>query len=187
VERKAILPRAAPHKEQEDKEADSEPPLAGMTLAEYHCCATGCGGRKVHEWYEVCLDNGSQVNNIDARLLTNLRTEHQRYRSMNGIVETKRVCQLDGFFDCQACEDCLANIISMADVEDCYPITYVQGDSIVVHMEERDVVFTHRNKILADFSDWIVDREAQLREMYEGLSPMTTEDKRENVHQETGT
>jgi hypothetical protein len=60
---------------------------------------------------------------------------------MNSVAKTKRVGWLDGFFDCQACEDCPANIISMADVEDRYPITYVQGDSIVIHMEERDVVF----------------------------------------------
>jgi hypothetical protein len=30
---------------------------------------------------------------------------------------------------------------------------------------------------VADFSDWIVDNEARLREMYKGLSLMTTEDR----------
>jgi hypothetical protein len=175
---KGYISKNCPHKEQEDKEGDSEPPLAGMTLAEDHCCATRCGRKKIHEWYEVCLDNGSQVNIIDARLLTNLCTEHHRYRSMNGVAETKRVGRLDGFFDCQACEDCPANIISMADVEDRYPITYVQGDSIVLHMEDRDVMFAQRNKMyVADFSDWIVDDKTRLQEMYKGLSLMTTEDR----------
>jgi hypothetical protein len=97
---------------------------------------------------------------------------------MNRVAETKRVGWLDGFFDCQPCEDCPENIISMADVEDRYPVTYVQGKSIVVHMEDRDVVFARRNKMyVTDFSDWIVDDEAQLQEMYTGLSLMTTEDR----------
>jgi hypothetical protein len=175
---KGHIGKFCPHKEQDEKETDSEPPLAGMTLAEDYCCSTRCGRNKIHEWYEVCLDNGSQVNIIDARLLANLRTEHRRYRSMNGVAETQRVGRLDGFFDCLACEDCLANILSMADVEDRYPVTYVEGESIIVHMEDRDVVFARRNKMyVADFSDWIVGDEARLQEMYKGLSLMTTEDR----------
>lgn len=80
---------------------------------------------------------------------------------MNGVAETKRVGWLDGFFECQACEDYPANILSMADIEDLYPVTYLQGDSITVHMEDRDVTFVHREKMyVANFTDWIVDDEA---------------------------
>jgi hypothetical protein len=54
---------------QDDKEED-EPPMAGMMIA---CCATS-NAKRLHEYFEVCLDNGSQVNIVDSRLLTNLRT-----------------------------------------------------------------------------------------------------------------
>jgi hypothetical protein len=42
----------------------------------------------------------------------------------------------------------------MADVEDFYPITNLQGESIIVQMDDRDVVFTRRDKIyVANFLD----------------------------------
>jgi len=63
------------------KRGESEPPMAGMTLA-CDCYATTI--KRVHQWYKVCLDNGSQVNIVDPRLLTNLRTCNRTYRSMNG-------------------------------------------------------------------------------------------------------
>jgi hypothetical protein len=77
---------------------------------------------------------------------------------MSGSAETSRIGYLEGFFDCQACNDCPTSILSMADVEDLYKVTYVQGESITVHMDDRDVVFTRRDKMyVADFSDWLVD------------------------------
>jgi hypothetical protein len=115
--------------------------MAGMTMA---CCATSAG-KRLHEHFEICLDNGSQVNIIDARLLTNLRTECKTYRSMNGVAHTDRVGYLDGFFDCQAGNNCPTNIISMARVEDMYPVSYAQGESITVHMDDHDLVFKRRD------------------------------------------
>jgi len=172
------ISKGCPHKEKEDKESADDPPMAGMTLAEGGCCVARTGQRKLHQWYEICLDNGSQVNIVDSRLLSNLRTEHRTYRSMNGVAETKRVGKLNGFFECQACKDCLANILSMAVVEDLYPICYLQGDSITVHMEDRDVTFVRGEKMyVADFTDWIVDDETCLQEMYQGLSLMTVSDR----------
>jgi hypothetical protein len=56
---KGHIGKFCPHKEQDEKEVDAEHPLAGMTLAEGHCCVTGYGREKIHEWYDVCLDNGS--------------------------------------------------------------------------------------------------------------------------------
>ena len=46
---------------------------------------------------------------------------------MNGFSETNRVGFLKGFFDCQACFNCPTNILSMANVEDKFQVTYVQG------------------------------------------------------------
>jgi hypothetical protein len=63
---------------------------------------------------------------------------------------------LDGFFECQACDMCPTNVLSMVDIEDLYPVTYVQGKSITVQMDERDIIFVCREKMhVADFSDWI--------------------------------
>jgi hypothetical protein len=143
---------------------------------------------RVHQWYEVCLDNGSQVNIVDPRLLSNLQTCSHTYRSMNGAAATESVGYLDGFFDCQTCTTCLANIISMADVEDLYPVTSVQGESITVHMEDREVVNHRRDKMyMADFSDWVVDDEDKVHELYTDLSLMTAADRermytRKEVH-----
>jgi hypothetical protein len=51
----------------------------------------------------------------------------------------------------------------MTNVEDMYRVTYVQGESITVHMDERDVVFMRREKrYLADFSDWLVDDQGRV-------------------------
>lgn len=61
---------------------------------------------------------------------------------------------MDGFFECQACADCPDNIISMANLENLYFITCIQGDSIVFHVEDRDMIFICREKMyIVDFTD----------------------------------
>jgi hypothetical protein len=70
---------------------------------------------------------------VDTRLLSDLCTVCKAYCSMNGMAETTHVGHLDGFFECQACDTCPANILSMANVEDMYAITYMQGECIIVH------------------------------------------------------
>jgi hypothetical protein len=105
--------------------------MAGMTLEA--CCASSNG--RLHECHEVCINNGSQVNIVNSKLLTNLRMSSKSYRSMSGRAETSQIGYLEVFFDCQACDDCPTSIISMANVEDLYRVTYVQGESITVHMD----------------------------------------------------
>jgi hypothetical protein len=161
--------RNCPHKEKNRIEGE---PMAGMTLGV--CCASGSG--RLHESHEVCIDNGSQVNIVNSRLLSNLRTSSRTYRSMSGSAETSRIGYLEGFFDCQACDDCPTSILSMSDVEDLYKVTYVQGESITVHMDERDVVFTRRDKMyVADFSDWLVEDQDRVSDRT--LSLMTVKEK----------
>ena len=47
-------------------------------------------------------------------------------------------------------------MLSMADVEDVYEVTYVPKEKFIVHMEGRDLEFVRRNKMyVADMSDWI--------------------------------
>jgi len=93
---------------------------------------------------------------------------------MNGLAETSRVGRLEGFFDCMACEECPTSILSLTDVEDIYPVTFVQGESITIHMDHRDVVFARRDKLyVAGFSVWVVDSDDRVQEMNEGLNLMT--------------
>jgi len=163
-----------------DEPEEEEPPLAGLTIA-------SCAGTmkvkpegRLFEFYEVCLDSGSQVNIVDPRLLNNLRTVTKIYRSMNGVSTTEQVGHLDGFFECNACADCPANILSMADVEDRFPITWEPGESITVHAEERDIIFRRKEKMwVADFSDWIVSEDERMAELQIELSLLTVQEKEE--------
>ena len=68
------------HKEKHTKGT----PMAGMTLEA--CCSSSDG--KLHECHEVCIDNGSQVNIVNSKLLMNLRTCIKSYRSMSGRADT---------------------------------------------------------------------------------------------------
>jgi hypothetical protein len=40
-----------------------------------------------------------------------------------------------------------ANVLSMAAVEERYPITYKQGEPFTVHTQERDIVFQQRARL----------------------------------------
>ncbi len=139
---------------------EEQEPMAGMTYEGFTgcsngCCATGKRKKHLHKIYEVCIDNGSQVNIVHPTLLHNLRASTKGYQSMNGGAVTSQVGLLEGFFECQTCEDCPANIMSQSDVEDLYPIMHVQEETITVHMEHRDIMFTKCDKMyMADFSEW---------------------------------
>jgi hypothetical protein len=161
--------KACPHKE---KQVQGE--MCGMTLQ--LCCKTA--EAKLHKDYEVCLDSGSQVNIVNSRLLTNLRTSSKRFQSMNGSTTTNRVGYLSGFFDCQVCDTCPTSILSQADVEDLYPVTYIQGESYTVHMDDRDLLFVCKDKMyVADFSDWLVTDDQRKEELHTGLSLLTVAEK----------
>jgi hypothetical protein len=161
-------------KKEDEEEEDDEPPMARMTVA----CSATSRNKRLHDYFEVCLDNGSQVSIVDSRLLNNLRTARRTYRSMNGIAHTERIGYLEGFFNCQACASCPTNIISMARVEDIYPLTYSQGESITIHMDDRDLVFKCREGMyVADFSNWIVEDEERMKEVHTDLCLSTVEER----------
>lgn len=64
----------------------------------------------------------------------------------------------------------------MSNVVDLYQVTYVQGDSIIVHMDHTDLVFKHRDKMyMANFSDWLV--EAKIQELFTNLSLLTVSER----------
>jgi hypothetical protein len=53
---------------------------------------------------------------------------------------------LPDFFQVYASEHTTVNILSFADVEAVYPITYTPCTSLTVHLADRDIVFTKRGK-----------------------------------------
>jgi hypothetical protein len=54
---------------------------------------------------------------------------------------------LDEFFRVFCSEAAKSNVISMADVEDMFIITYVPGKAFIVHLPSRDLEFKHRGKL----------------------------------------
>jgi hypothetical protein len=59
-----------------------------------------------------------------------------------------------------------------------YPITYTQGDSIMVHMDDRDITFKRREGMyVADFSEWLVEDEERVVEVSTDLCLVTVEER----------
>ena len=58
-----------------------------------------------------------------------------------------KVGYLPIFFKVYSSEKTLANVLSFSDVEDMYPITYVPGESFIVHLPDRNIEFKRRGKL----------------------------------------
>ena len=107
--------------------------------------------------HEVMLDNCSEVSVLHPRFLTDIKTCSGNIVGLGG--QHKPIGQsgyLKGFFECMACEDCEGNILSQAQIEDKFKITYTQGVKYVVHLPDRELVFWRRGRVyVADMSDWV--------------------------------
>jgi hypothetical protein len=63
--------------------------------------------------------------------------------------------------------DTRANIISFADLEDIYEITYKKGKSFTVHHPDRDLLYHGKKSLyVADFSNLLQDRKSFLVKMH---------------------
>jgi len=77
-------------------------------------------------------------------MLSDVRPAERKIRvsGVGGVqLIVDKVGMLDGFFQVYASEETKANVLSFADVEDKYEITYVRGQMFTVHMPGEDVVF----------------------------------------------
>jgi Zinc knuckle len=138
------------------KEAPDDDDAEMVALTMDVCCSTKAASSRLHKIHEVCLDIGSQVNILHSRLLTNIRKHSKAFKSMYGVTRTEEVGYLDGFFDCLVCDSCPTNILSMSDIEDKFRVTYQQGESITVHINDGEITFYKRDKMyVADFSAWL--------------------------------
>jgi hypothetical protein len=108
--------------------------------------------------HEVFLDNAAEVSIMHPRFLTDIRpNEGAAIVGVSGTQKaTPLIGYLDQFFDCNACSDCMANILCQADIEDKYDVTYEPGRAYTVHLPDRNLEFTRRGKFyVADMSAWI--------------------------------
>ena len=133
--------------------------FGGMTLAFNTSRDESNDGGNRWETWEVLLDECSEVSVVHPSLLINIReAEGVGFRGLyqESQKDLNQVGDLKDFFTCQVCSDCSANILCGAMVEDLYPITYKQGVSKTIHMEDRDLVFHRRGCFyVADFRDWL--------------------------------
>jgi hypothetical protein len=88
---------------------------------------------------EVLLNNQADISIMHPMLLQDVQKSQQRIRvkGVGGpqlIVDEEGV--LDGFFPLYASDKTKANILSFADVEDLYDITYIRKRAFIVHMSD---------------------------------------------------
>jgi hypothetical protein len=106
-------------------------------------------------WWEVLLDNQADISVVHPRLLTNIRRQRSYVSGLAGTATLPYVGELKGFFKCKGSASVLASVLCMADVEDMYDITYEQGVSYTVHLDDQDLVFYKRDKLyVADMREW---------------------------------
>jgi hypothetical protein len=89
-------------------------------------------------------------------LLTNVRTapKKKRVKGVGGpqlIID--KVGDLQGFFEVYASEYTKANILSFANIEELYSMTYDRGQALPVYMGDKDVKLKRREKLYV--TDWI--------------------------------
>ena len=143
------LELASDSSDDEEEVPDAEPRLPSVARGRAHVTT----GKLA--WYEVLLDNQADISAVHTRLLYNLMPQTSYVSGLSGTAMLPYVGELDGFFECKGSEDLPASVLCMADVEEIYPISYVQGESYTVHMRGRDLVFRKRDKLyVANMLDW---------------------------------
>ncbi len=69
-------------------------------------------------------------------------------------MKVDRTGYLDEFFRVYASEETRANLLSFAEVEELYNITYVPREAFIVHLPEQVLVFKRKGKLyVADFAE----------------------------------
>ena len=99
---------------------------------------------------EIIIDNAADISIIQPHLLENVQ-QRERSVKINGVggltLEVNQTGYLPNFFEVYSSDKTLANVLSFSDVEDKYPITYIPGESFIVHLPDRDIEFKRRGKL----------------------------------------
>jgi len=116
------------------------------------------------EWYEVGLDNMSQVNVLNSRFLVNIVPGGSGFRALdNKRRPTSEVGTLPLLptLECQVCDDCAASVLSFSKVKKTgVRITYDEGrDCFIMQTQSGDIEFHMKGDLyVADFRDYITDQ-----------------------------
>jgi hypothetical protein len=136
-------------KEEEKQEAAT---WDTTTFVTYQVHAIGKEGFKPTE---VLLDNQANISIMRPDLLLAFeKTENGvRVNGVGGVqLYTDETGYLEDFFRVYSSGETKAIVLSFADVEDMYMITYQPQGSFTVHLPHRDIVYCRRNKLyMANF------------------------------------
>jgi hypothetical protein len=145
--------RKADNNEDDDINRNAHVTWDASTFATYRGYATGMVGK--FKRTEVLLDNQGDVSVIHPTLLRELEPAEEDVR-INGVgghqFTVEETGYLDDFFHVYASTVTYANVLSFAEVEDRFPITYIPRESFTVHLQDRDIVFNRRGKMYV--ADW---------------------------------
>jgi len=128
------------------------------------------------KWYEVGLDSMSQVNVMNSRFLVDFIPVESSFK---GLSSQARKTSYSGSLPlipglkCMVCDDCVASVISMAQVKKLgIKISYDDREGcFIIHSIKGNIKFALKGDLyLADFSDYVTDR---------ALSAMTTKQREE--------
>jgi hypothetical protein len=94
---------------------------------------------------------------VHPKFLVNVHDGNGGFNGLSGeTTSITKIGTLHGFFTCFVSNDTVASVLSLADIEDMYRVTYEPCVSYTVHMNDRDLVFEQRGKLyIGDFTDWI--------------------------------
>ena len=147
-----------------------------MTFIAYQVNAIGAEGFKPTK---ILLDNQENISIMQPDILSAFgMTENViRVNGVGGVqLYTDETGYIENFFRVYSSAETKANVLSFADVEDLYTITYQPQESFTVHLLDRDIVILHMNKLYtADFGLPVVAvtrayakaEEARAKEAYE--------------------
>jgi len=113
---------------------------------------------KKYRWFQVLLDNQADKSVVNPRLLNFLRQADAVVTGITGdtIPITERG-HLAHFFECLSTDKTGVSVLSFAEVEALYNISYIRRKCFIVHLPERDLIFRRkRNMYVADMRDWEV-------------------------------
>jgi hypothetical protein len=118
------------------------------TIMTYQVNATGMVGK--FKRTEVLLDNQADISVIHPTLLREIKPAEEDI-CINGVGRHQFTVgdteYLDEFFRVYASTDTHANVLSFAEVEDRFPITYLPRESFTVHLPDHDVPLARRGKM----------------------------------------
>ena len=108
------------------------------------------------KWYQVLLDYAAEISVVHPKLLRNIERSKCSVSGLSGVgMNLPYQGYLEGFFTCASATNIAASVLCMADVEDMYPVTRVQGERFTVHLPSGDLHFMRTGKLyIADMRQW---------------------------------